>query len=177
MDDVELDKQNSNVVILCEKYLQEDSSAMMLLNQVIHLIADFAWIDERAEDEEFDNAVKSALFLEWANFAGARYGTPRKPVEDALRDGKSVLLEIEIAGAKQVKERAPEAVLVFLEPPSWEELVSRLEGRGTDSPERRAARLELAQEELAQAGFFDISLVNERVEEVVAHLISLVTQR
>ena len=128
-------------------------------------------------DEEFDNAVKGALFLEWANFAGARYGTPRKPVEDALRDGKSVLLEIEIAGAKQVKERAPEAVLVFLEPPSWEELVSRLEGRGTDSPERRAARLELAQEELAQAGFFDISLVNERVEEVVAHLISLVTQR
>ena len=128
-------------------------------------------------DEEFDNAVKSALFLEWANFAGARYGTPRKPVEDALRDGKSVLLEIEIAGAKQVKERAPEAVLVFLEPPSWEELVSRLEGRGTDSPERRAARLELAQEELAQAGFFDISLVNERVEEVVAHLISLVAQR
>ena len=115
--------------------------------------------------------------MEWANFAGARYGTPRKPVEDALRDGKSVLLEIEIAGAKQVKERAPEAILVFLEPPSWEELVSRLEGRGTDSPERRAARLELAQEELAQAGFFDISLVNERVEEVVAHLISLVTQR
>jgi guanylate kinase len=128
-------------------------------------------------DEEFDNAVKSALFLEWANFAGARYGTPRKPVEDALRDGKSVLLEIEIAGAKQVKERAPEALLVFLEPPSWEELVSRLEGRGTDSPERRAARLELAQEELAQADFFDISLVNERVEEVVAHLIALVTQR
>ena len=128
-------------------------------------------------DEEFDNAVKSALFLEWAYFAGARYGTPRKPVEDALREGKSVLLEIEIAGAKQVKERAPEAVLVFLEPPSWEELVSRLEGRGTDSPERRAARLELAQEELSQAGFFDISLVNERVEEVVATLISLATQR
>ena len=128
-------------------------------------------------DEEFDAAVKSALFLEWANFAGARYGTPRKPVEDALRDGKNVLLEIEIAGAKQVKERAPEAVLIFLQPPSWEELVSRLEGRGTDSPERRAARLELAQEELAQAGFFDISLVNERVEEVVAHLISLASSR
>jgi guanylate kinase len=128
-------------------------------------------------EEEFDSAIKSALFLEWASFAGARYGTPRKPVEDALRDGKSVLLEIEIAGAKQVKERAPEAVLVFLEPPSWEELVSRLEGRGTDSPERRAARLELAQEELAQAGFFDISLVNEQVEEVVAHLIALATVR
>ena len=124
-------------------------------------------------DAEFDNAIKSALFLEWAEFAGNRYGTPRKPVEDALRDGKNVLLEIEIAGAKQVKASAPEAILVFLKPPSWEELVSRLEGRGTDSPERRAARLALAQEELAQAGLFDISLVNERVEEVVDRLIGL----
>ena len=124
-------------------------------------------------DEEFDSAVKSALFLEWAEFAGNRYGTPRKPVEDALRDGKNVLLEIEIAGAKQVKDSAPEAILVFLQPPSWEELVSRLEGRGTDSPERRAARLALAQEELAQAGLFDLSLVNERVEEVVERLIGL----
>jgi guanylate kinase len=124
-------------------------------------------------NEEFDSAVKSALFLEWAEFAGNRYGTPRKPVEDALRDGKNVLLEIEIAGARQVKESAPEAILVFLQPPSWEELVSRLEGRGTDSPERRAARLALAQEELAQAGLFDISLVNERVEEVVERLIGL----
>jgi guanylate kinase len=124
-------------------------------------------------NEEFDSAVKSALFLEWAEFAGNRYGTPRKPVEDALRDGKNVLLEIEIAGAKQVKESAPEAILVFLQPPSWEELVSRLEGRGTDSPERRAARLALAQEELAQAGLFDLSLVNERVEEVVERLIGL----
>ncbi|CAN2200772.1 Gmk Guanylate kinase [Candidatus Nanopelagicaceae bacterium] len=128
-------------------------------------------------DEEFDSAVKSALFLEWAEFAGNRYGTPRKPVEDALRDGKSVLLEIEIAGAKQVKESAPEAILIFLQPPSWEELVSRLEGRGTDSPERRAARLALAQEELAQAGIFDHSLVNERVEEVVASLIGLTNKR
>jgi guanylate kinase len=128
-------------------------------------------------DAEFDSAIKSALFLEWAEFAGNRYGTPRKPVEDALRDGKSVLLEIEIAGAKQVKESAPEAILIFLQPPSWEELVSRLEGRGTDSPERRAARLELAQEELAQAGIFDLSLVNERVEEVVASLIGLTNNR
>ena len=122
-------------------------------------------------DAEFNSAIKSGLFLEWAEFAGNRYGTPRKPVEDALKDGKNVLLEIEIAGAKQVKESAPEATLIFLQPPSWEELVSRLEGRGTDSPERRAARLALAQEELAQAGLFDISIVNERVEEVVERLI------
>lgn len=124
-------------------------------------------------ENEFDNAVKTDLFLEWAEFAGNRYGTPRKPVEDALREGKNVLLEIEISGAKQVKESAPEALLIFLQPPSWEELVSRLEGRGTDSPERRAARLALAQEELAQAGLFDLSVVNTRVEEVVERLIGL----
>jgi guanylate kinase len=124
-------------------------------------------------ESEFDNAVKSDLFLEWAEFAGNRYGTPRKPVEDALREGRNVLLEIEISGAKQVKQSAPEAILIFLQPPSWEELVSRLEGRGTDSPERRAARLALAQEELAQAGLFDLSVVNERVEEVVERLIGL----
>lgn len=128
-------------------------------------------------DDEFDTAVKSSLFLEWAEFAGNRYGTPRKPVEDALREGRNVLLEIEIAGAKQVKASAPEAILIFLQPPSWEELVSRLEGRGTDSPERRVARLALAQEELAQAAIFDHSLVNERVEEVVASLIGLAHNR
>ena len=84
-----------------------------------------------------------------------------------------MLLEIEIAGAKQVKDQAPSAHLVFLEPPSWEELVSRLEGRGTDSPERRAARLALAQEELAAAPFFDTVIINEQVEDVVASLIRL----
>ncbi len=124
-------------------------------------------------EKEFDNAIKEDLFLEWAEFAGNRYGTPRKPVEDALREGKNVLLEIEISGAKQVKASASEAVLIFLQPPSWEELVSRLEGRGTDSPERRAARLALAQDELAQAGLFDLSVVNTRVEEVVDRLIGL----
>ena len=124
-------------------------------------------------EDEFDSGIKAGLFLEWAEFAGARYGTPAHAVYQALGSGKNVLLEIEIVGARQVKERAPEATLIFLLPPSWEELVSRLEGRGTDSVERRAARLALAQEELAQAGFFDISVVNEQVEEVVLRLIAL----
>lgn len=124
-------------------------------------------------EDEFDSGIKAGLFLEWAEFAGARYGTPAHAVDQALGSGKNVLLEIEIVGARQVRERAPEATLIFLLPPSWEELVSRLEGRGTDSVERRAARLALAQEELAQAGFFDISVVNEQVEEVVLRLIAL----
>ncbi len=122
-------------------------------------------------NEEFDAAIASNEFLEWAEFAGNRYGTPRKAVEDSLREGKSVLLEIEIAGAKQVKAKVPEAILVFLEPPTWEELVSRLEGRGTDSPERRAARLALAQEEMSAASFFDKVLINDQVDGVVASLI------
>ena len=122
-------------------------------------------------NEEFDQAIKDGYFLEWAEFAGARYGTPRDQVDQALTAGDNVLLEIEIEGAKQVKTKIPQALLVFLEPPSWEELVSRLEGRGTDSTERRAARLALAQEELAAASFFDKVLINDEVEKVVASLI------
>lgn len=122
-------------------------------------------------NDEFDAAISANEFLEWAEFAGNRYGTPRRAVEDNLQAGKSVLLEIEIAGAKQVKAKVPEAILVFLEPPTWEELVSRLEGRGTDSPERRAARLALAQEEMAAASFFDKVLINDQVDGVVASLI------
>jgi guanylate kinase len=124
-------------------------------------------------EEEFDQEIARNHFLEWAHFAGARYGTPREPVEHELSAGKNVLLEIDIEGAKQVKVHAPEAILVFLEPPSWEELVSRLERRATDSPQRRAERLQLAQEELAAASFFDHRLINDQVENIVQKLLSL----
>ncbi|MBU6380224.1 MAG: guanylate kinase [Acidobacteria bacterium] len=126
-------------------------------------------------DIEFDQAIARGDFLEWAAFAGNRYGTPKKAVTDALEQGKSVLLEIEISGAMQVKAKMPDALLVFLAPPTWEELVSRLEGRGTDSPERRAARLALAQEEMEAAVHFDKTLTNDRVENVVASLIEWAT--
>ena len=126
-------------------------------------------------DIEFDQAIARGDFLEWAAFAGNRYGTPKKAVMDALEQGKSVLLEIEISGAMQVKEKMPDALLVFLAPPTWEELVARLEGRGTDSPERRAARLALAQEEMEAAVHFDKTLTNDRVENVVASLIEWAT--
>ena len=122
-------------------------------------------------NEEFDKSVKRNEFLEWAEFAGSKYGTPSAPVLKAMADGHSVLLEIEISGAKQVKKKMPEAILVFLEPPTWEELVARLEGRGTDSAERRAARLALAQDEMAAASFFDKIVVNDQVEKVVARLV------
>lgn len=124
-------------------------------------------------DDEFSRRVRTDEFLEWAEFAGNRYGTPSSAVEEALLAGRNVLLEIEIDGARQVKSHLPSCLLVFLEPPTWEELVARLEGRGTDNPERRAERLQLAQDELAAAPFFDLVIVNDRVERVVEQLIGL----
>ena len=123
--------------------------------------------------EVFQTMINNGEFLEWAEFAGNRYGTTQDKVEQALLLGKNVLLEIEIDGAKQVKAHLPKSILVFLEPPSWEELVARLEGRGTDDEVRRAHRLELAQAELEAASSFDVVLVNDEVEGVVKKLIEL----
>lgn len=129
------------------------------------------------DDVQFDRRVAGNEFLEWASFAGARYGTPRAGVESALSAGKNVLLEIEIDGAAQVRRHSAEAILIFLQPPSWEHLVARLEGRGSDTPERRAQRLELAGAEMAAAKEFDLVLVNDEVENVVARLVSLATSK
>ena len=124
-------------------------------------------------EDEFSRRIRDDEFLEWAEFAGNRYGTPSVPVEEALLAGRNVLLEIEIDGARQVKAHMSNAITVFLEPPTWEELVARLVGRGTDSPERRAERLQLAQDELASAPNFDVVVVNDQVERVVEQLIAL----
>ncbi len=126
-------------------------------------------------EEKFDNLINSGEFLEWAEFAGNKYGTPRGPVEEWRKIGKHVILEIEIDGARQVRATDSSARLVFIAPPSWDELVRRLAGRGTDSPERRAARLALAEQEMAAAGEFDATLVNDEVNELIAKLVSLAT--
>ena len=126
-------------------------------------------------EERFQSMIDSGKFLEWAEFAGNRYGTPRTPVEEWRTLGKHVILEIEIAGARQVRSSEPGACLVFIAPPSWDELVRRLISRGTDSPARRSARLALAEEEMAAAGEFDAILINEQVEGLIAKLVSLAT--
>jgi guanylate kinase len=126
-------------------------------------------------DEKFDEMIRNGEFLEWAEFAGARYGTPKGPVNQWRDLGKHVLLEIEIAGARQVRSADDKAILVFIAPPSWDELVARLTSRGTDSPVRREARLALAREEMAASVEFDHILVNSQVEEVAAQLLSLAT--
>ncbi len=126
-------------------------------------------------ENKFDQMIANDDFLEWAEFAGARYGTPKQAVAEWRDLGKHVLLEIEIAGARQIRASDPSAKLVFIAPPSWEELASRLANRGTDSSERRAARLALAREEMAAAGEFDTTIVNEQVEGVVSQMVSLAT--
>ena len=124
-------------------------------------------------DEEFNRRIADGEFLEWAEFAGNKYGTPAEQVREKLSAGMNVVLEIEIDGARQVRKSAADAKLIFIAPPSWEELVKRLEGRGTDSEERRAERLALAQEEMAAQKEFDYVLVNDQLERVIAELVSL----
>jgi len=122
---------------------------------------------------EFARLVDQGDLLEYAEFAGNFYGTPRGPVSERLDGGTPVLLEIELQGARQVRASMPEALLVFLAPPSWDELVRRLVGRGTEPAEVITQRLETAQVELAAESEFDATVVNVSVEEATAALVGL----
>ena len=124
-------------------------------------------------DERFNEMIESKEFLEWADFAGAKYGTPKQPVDEALADGKNVILEIELNGARQVRKNSKNAILIFIEPPSWQELETRLINRGTESKQSTQARLDRAKEELSAASEFDHIVINHQVEESVAELVSL----
>jgi guanylate kinase len=126
-------------------------------------------------DEQFDRLVRDDDLLEWAEYAGHRYGTPRAPLDAARSAGTPVLLEIEIDGARQVRRRVPESVLVFLAPPSQDELVARLTGRGTEDDEVVQDRLRRAEVELAAAEEFDHVVVNDKIEAVVERLVTLAT--
>jgi guanylate kinase len=125
------------------------------------------------DDKEFDRLIASGELLEWARFAGNRYGTPRAPLKDKTENGVLCLLEIDVAGARQVRQADPDAQLVFLAPPSWDELVRRLSGRGTEPPEVVARRLAAARDELAAAAEFDVTLVNTSVQDVCRQLVAL----
>ncbi|MER5640438.1 guanylate kinase [Kitasatospora sp. NPDC002227] len=125
------------------------------------------------DNDEFDKLIANGELLEWAVFAGNRYGTPRQAVLEKLENGSPVLLEIDLQGARQVRESMPEAQLVFLAPPSWEELVRRLTGRGTEPQDVIDRRLEAAKVELAAESEFDTTLVNHSVEQVTHELLAL----
>ena len=122
---------------------------------------------------QFDQLVAEGALLEWAEFAGNRYGTPRVPVYDRLDQGTPVLLEIDLQGARQVRASVPDARLVFLKPPSWEELVRRLVGRGTESSAVVERRLAVAREELAHEPEFDVTLINTEIGSVCTDLVAL----
>lgn len=124
-------------------------------------------------EDKFNQMIKDNQFLEWADFAGSKYGTPKKAVEEALQDGKNVILEIELNGARQVRKNSKNAILIFIEPPSWEELTARLINRGTESEQSTQARLDRAKEELLAAAEFDYVVINHQVEQSVAELVSL----
>ncbi|GAA1751633.1 guanylate kinase [Nonomuraea bangladeshensis] len=128
-----------------------------------------------ADGEEFDRLVESGELLEWAEFAGNRYGTPREPVLKKLADGVPTLLEIDLEGARQVRRTMPEALLVFLAPPTWEELEKRLRGRGTEPEDVIARRLAAGRVEMAAEPEFDLTLVNTSVQDVCDRLIALMT--
>ena len=125
-------------------------------------------------DAEFDAMIEDDALLEWAVVhRSARYGTPRGPVEQTLAAGRPAMLEIDLQGARLVRESMPGALFVFLKPPSWDELVRRLVGRGTETEEERARRLDTARHELAAEDEFDVTVVNHEVHAAAEELVSL----
>jgi len=127
------------------------------------------------DDAEFDRLIATDGLLEWAEYAGNRYGTPVAPLKQRLATGAPALLEIELQGARQVRTRDPEAQLVFLAPPSWAALVSRLAGRGSEPAAVQERRLVLAQSELYASGEFDVVVVNDDVSRAADELVGLLT--
>jgi guanylate kinase len=125
-------------------------------------------------EQEFDGMVSHGAFLEWANVHGRRYGTSRKAIEDRINQGADVVLEIDYQGALQIKKIFENAVLIFILPPSWDELRSRLERRGEDAPEVIEVRLKNAAEEMAQAKEFDYVIINELFERALFDLKAVV---
>lgn len=125
------------------------------------------------DDAAFDELIAQDGFLEWAKVHGKhRYGTPRRPVEQAMAEGRVAILEIDLEGARQVRKSLPQAVQIFLAPPDWDELVRRLRGRGTETEEQIVRRLMTAKEELAAATEFDHTVRNVIVEDTVNELVS-----
>jgi guanylate kinase len=125
-------------------------------------------------EADFDAMVEAGAFLEWAEIFGHRSGTLAEVVEEARASGRDVLLEVDVQGARSVRERVPDAVLVFLQPPSEEELARRLRARGTEAGPDLDRRLAEARREMAEAPRFDHVVVNDRVEDAVAEVLAII---
>ena len=125
-------------------------------------------------DEEFERRVADGAFVEWAEYSGRRYGTLREELERHTSGGRPVVLEIEVQGARQVRETLPGAIQIFIRPPGGDALRDRLIGRGTDDPEQIERRLRVAEEELGAAGEFQHVVVNDRLDQAVEALAAIV---
>lgn len=125
-------------------------------------------------DAEFDALIQQNALLEWAAVHGQRYGTSKQAVTQQLASGQDVILEIDYQGAFQVQQQLPQAQLIFILPPSMNELRARIERRGEDAPEKIALRMHNAQAEVAEAGKFDFVIINDRFEAALADLHSIV---
>jgi guanylate kinase len=126
------------------------------------------------DDAEFDRLVAAGEFLEHATYAGNRYGTPRAPVADRLAQGVPALLEVDLQGARQVRAAMPDSVMVFLAPPSFDELARRLVGRGTEDKERVRHRLDISRIEMAAEDEFDTVVVNDTIENAAEAVVTLI---
>jgi guanylate kinase len=131
---------------------------------------DYVFVD----DAEFDRMIGAGELLEWAEVFDSRYGTPAEPVRRALESGRGALVEIDVQGARQIRDRQPEAVLIFLEPPSLDELRRRLRRRGTEDPERLERRLAKAEQELEAAVWFDHRVVNDDLERAASQVAAII---
>ena len=127
------------------------------------------------DKETFREWIAKGEFLEHAEFVENYYGTPKRFVDEAMEQGKDVILDIELQGVLQVHEKRPETVRIFLAPPSWEELERRLTSRGTDTPDKIAKRLQRAKEDFSAAGTFDYFVINDTVEKAVDELVAIFT--
>ena len=126
------------------------------------------------DDDAFDKMIAEDDLLEWANVHGKRYGTPKSKILEHMAAGDQVILEIDVQGAFQVRDKIPDAILVFIEPPSMEELRARLEGRGTETPEAVESRMKTAELELARKREYDYQLVNDNLDAATDELASFI---
>lgn len=160
-----------------KQVLSKDSNVMLSISSITRQMREGEVAGEKYNfitREQFENMINNDLLLEYNVFVGNYYGTPKAPVEQALNNGTDVILEIDVNGAKQIREKMPDAISIFIMPPSFSELKNRLCGRGTESEEVINQRLNSALKEIERANEYDYIVVNDLIENAVANVISII---
>ncbi len=160
-----------------KQVLSKDSNVMLSISSITRQMREGEVAGEKYNfitREQFENMINNDLLLEYNVFVGNYYGTPKAPVEQALNNGTDVILEIDVNGAKQIREKMPDAISIFIMPPSFSELKNRLCGRGTESEEVINQRLNSALKEIERANEYDYIVVNDLIENATANVISII---